>query len=143
MSCDAYVTNLETGATTRWVDIKFTRLWKLRGEMYGIAPDGVYKIAGDGVFPCSVQVAPVGVDSDMMKRMNYATIDGKGEYVVTPQYDGVDGEPQDGEFSGNTRVKFCRGPKGRNVGVRIDSSSPGFSLEGVGLQVDDLSRRVR
>jgi len=142
MTCSAYIVNLATNAMSKWIDVAFVRTWKLNGKMYGIAADGVYLIEGIADTQCTIEIAPNDFESDKMKRMHYAILNGKGESSVTPVYDGIDGTPQLTQFTDNMRVKFGRGAKGRNLGVKIASVAPDFSLESISLYPDELSRRV-
>jgi len=133
VSCNAFLINLDTNAMTKWVGVSFVRTWKLNGKMYGVAADGVYLLEGVAATQCDVELAPSDFKSDNMKRLPYATVNGKGDSTITPIYDGVAGTEQSSQFTDNMRVKFGRGAKGRFLGVKLSSSDVDFRVEGVKL----------
>lgn len=145
MSCIAYAINRDTGATTRWTDSGFSRLWNLNYKPYLVRADGVYLLdaaATTPVITAEVQLSPMNFGSDQLKRVSYATIEGDGLVEVTPIYDAAVGQTYVEQFTQASRVKFGKGNKSRWMAVKIASADPALRITSINLVPEVLTRKV-
>lgn len=133
-------------ALSQYAGMPFTAFFTLDGQVYGCAPDGLYRIEDAATDPaCGPVIEGPRTDagSDAYKRLRGATVTGRGIEGLTLSTRTGDGDWREALALGHGRFACGRDSVGREFQWRVAGDGSDFEITAVILDVLNLGRGAR